>query len=102
MLVLAVFAGLLVGTRGAVSAILAGLAVVVPNFLFALRLKIISSRPGASYPAAFFIGEFVKVASTIALLVAATTLYRDVHWLTLLIALIVVLKMNLFAFLLKL
>ncbi len=80
---------------------MAGVAVVVPNFLFALRLTIISRRPGASNPAAFFIGEFMKVAATIALLAAAANLYRDMHWLSLIAGLVVALNANLLALLSK-
>jgi len=100
-LVASLFTGLMFGASGMFSTMLGGLAVVVPNLLFALRLNAIKKKPGASYPAAFFIGEFIKIASTIVLLVIAAALYRDVHWLALLIGLVVALKANLFALLLK-
>ena len=94
-------AGTILGMRGALSAALGGAACFLPNLLFALRLNALSARPAASYPVAFFVGEIVKVASTLGLLAAAQFLYPDVHWLTLLIGFVVTLKANLFAFLVK-
>lgn len=93
-----VIAGLLVGTRGAISAGLAGLACVLPSAWFALRLKAVSKRPGASLPAQFFIGEFIKVAATIGLLAIAVKAYPDMHWPSLLIGMAVVLQASFFAF----
>ena len=55
--------------------------------MFALRLKSVASRPGASYPANFFLGEFVKIAATIGLLVFVVKGYADLHWPSLLIGL---------------
>jgi ATP synthase protein I len=40
----------------------------------------------------FFIGEFIKIALTIALMAAVVYWYRDVNWPAFLIAFIVVLK----------
>ena len=85
ILVSALIAELMAGTRGAISATLGGVACTLPNFLFALRLKSVASRPGASYPANFFLGEFVKIALTIALLVIVVKTYADLHWPSLLI-----------------
>ena len=96
-LVAASFAGL----RGAVSAALGGAACVLPNLLFALRLSLVSKRPAASYPLEFFVGEFFKIASTVGLLATVRLVYPDVHWLALFIGLVVALKANLFAFLVK-
>lgn len=89
------------GLRGGVSAALGGLACVVPSALFALRLYLLSKRPGVPQVTAFFIGEFVKIASIIGLLVLIRFAYEDVHWGALLIGLILALKANLFAFLVK-
>ena len=100
-LVVAVIAGILAGKHGAVSAALGGAAIVLPNSLFALRLFAESRKPGGASPAAFFIGEFMKVAATIALLAAAASLYRDMHWLALIAGLVVALKANLLALLSK-
>ncbi len=97
-LITAVLAGLLVGTRGAVSAVLGGAACTLPNFLFALRLRSVHNRPGASYPANFFLGEFVKIAATIGLLAVAVMGYADLHWPSLLIGLAVALQASFLAF----
>lgn len=97
-LITALAAGLYAGTRGAVSAALGGAACVLPNFLFALRLKFVASRPGASYPANFFLGEFVKIAATIALLVFVVREYADLHWPSMLIGLGLALQAGFLAF----
>lgn len=97
-IVLAVGAGALVGTRGIVSVGLAAVAAIVPNLLFALRLRSMSNRPGASYPVNFFIGEFVKIAASIALLLIAIRVYPAMHWPSLLIGLAVILHAGFIAF----
>ena len=94
----AVAAGLYAGARGAVSAALGGAACTLPNFLFALRLTLVASRPGASYPANFFLGEFVKIAATIGLLVCVVKEYSDLHWPSLLIGLGLALQAGFLAF----
>lgn len=93
-----VLAGGLVGTRGAVSAGLAAVACVVPNLLFVLRLKSMANRPGESFPASFFIGEFVKVLATAGLLVVAVMAYADLHWPSFMGGLVLVLQSGFFAF----
>ncbi|NTV09812.1 MAG: ATP synthase subunit I [Zoogloea sp.] len=92
---------LLFGVRGAVSAAWGGAACLLPNLLFALRLHVVSKRQDASYPTAFLVGEIVKIASTVGLLAAVRLVYEDVHWLALFIGLVVTLKANLFAFMVK-
>ena len=89
------------GVRGAVSAALGGAACFLPNFLFALRLRAVSRRSDASYPTVFFVGELIKLASTVGLLAAVQFVYRDVQWLALFLGLVLALKANLFAFLVK-
>jgi len=84
-------AALLGGVPAALSAILGGLCCVVPNSLFALRL-FASVRRGQANPGTFFIGEFIKIAMTVALLGAAAWLYHDLNWLALLCGFIVALK----------
>jgi len=98
VIITAVAAGLLVGTRGAVSATLGGVACTLPNFLFALRLKFVANRPGASYPANFFLGEFVKIGATIGLLVFVVKGYADLHWPSMLIGLGLALQAGFLAF----
>ena len=90
--------GLFAGTRGAISAALGGAVCALPNLLFALRLKSVLSRPDASYPANFFLGELVKVAATIGLLVFVVSEYADLHWPSMLIGLGLALQAGFLAF----
>ncbi|NMM28321.1 MAG: ATP synthase subunit I [Glaciimonas sp.] len=85
-------AGLLGGMTAALSALLGGICCVVPNGLFAVRLFMAAHRPGGTDPMAFFVGEFIKIASTMALFGAVAWLYRDVNWPAFLGGFIVVLK----------
>ncbi len=89
------------GSRGAVSAAFGGLACVVPGWVFALRLGILAKRPAGATVAAFVVGEFIKVVSIVGLLALIPLLYPGVHWGAVLIGLILALKANLFAFLVK-
>jgi len=91
-------AGWIVGTRGAISAMLGGAVCTLPNLLFALRLKSVASRPGASYPANFFLGEFVKIVATVGLLVFVVKEYADLHWPSMLIGLGLALQAGFLAF----
>ena len=86
------------GLHGAVSASLGGLVCVLPNFLFALRLARVARRPGASYPANFFLGEFIKIGLTVGLLVLVVKKYADLHWPSLLIGLVLALQASFLAF----
>ena len=73
------------------SALFGGLCAVVPNALFALRLFSATKR-GQANPMSFFIGEFIKIALTVALLGVTAWLYRDLNWLALICGFVVVLK----------
>jgi ATP synthase protein I len=90
--IVSVIAGLVGGVHALLSALLGGLCCVVPNGLFALRLFVSAQKPGAANPMTFFIGEFIKIALTIALLGVIAWLYRDLNWLALIVAFIVALK----------
>jgi ATP synthase protein I len=90
--IVGLIAGLLGGVHALVSALLGGLCCVVPNGLFALRLFANAQKAGAANPMSFFIGEFIKIALTVALLGAVAWLYRDLNWLALIAAFIVALK----------
>jgi ATP synthase protein I len=79
---------------------LGGVAIVVPNLLFALTLWA-AARSGRASVAGFFVGEMFKVAATLALLVIVAGAYRDLHWLALLAGLFVTLKANLFVTMIK-
>lgn len=85
-------AGLLGGVPALLSALLGGLCCVIPNGLFALRLFANAQKPGGANPMSFFIGEFIKIALTVALIGAAAWLYRDLNWLALIAGFIVALK----------
>ncbi len=84
-------AGWVGGLHAFFSTLLGGLCCVVPNGLFALRL-FASTRKGTASPMTFFIGEFIKIALTIALLGAVGWFYHDLNWLALLVGFIVALK----------
>ena len=91
-IVAACIAGLLGGMPALWSAFLGGMCCVVPNSLFALRLFANAQKAGAANPMTFFIGEFIKIALTVALLGAAGWLYRDLNWLALIVGFVVALK----------
>jgi len=80
------------GAAAAWSALAGGMACVVPNGLFALRLAMAARRPQGTSAATFFVGEVLKVASTVALLALAVWAYRDLVWLAMIAAVIVTLK----------
>ena len=94
----AIGAGAIVGTRGFVSVGLSALACIIPNLLFAIRLAVLRHRPGASYVANFFAGEFLKIAATAGLLAIAIKGYPEMHWPSLLIGFAVVLHAGFLAF----
>jgi ATP synthase protein I len=94
-------AAVMVGSRGAISAVLGGTVVVLPNLLFALRLKVTSSLEGGSHAATFLVGMFVKLILTLALLFVISHWYRDLHWLSFLAAMFLALQSNIFALLMK-
>ncbi len=88
----ALIAGLLGGMPALFSALLGGLCCVVPNGLFALRLFANAQKAEGANPLTFFIGEFVKIALTVALLGAAAWLYHDLNWPALIAGFVVALK----------
>ena len=94
----AIVAGAIVGTRGLVSVGVAALAAILPNLFFAIRLTMLNTRPGASYAASFFIGEFLKIAATIGILAIAIKGHPEMHWPSLLIGLAIVLHAGFIAF----
>ncbi|MDR3053807.1 MAG: ATP synthase subunit I [Zoogloeaceae bacterium] len=95
-------AALFAGARGAVSAVLAGVVCILPCAWFTLRLsKMTRQTGGASAPqfaTQFFVGEFVKIAATVLLLLIAVKIYQDVHWPSLLLGMILVLQASFLAF----
>jgi ATP synthase protein I len=91
-LIVAALAAMLGGRHAALSALLGGLACVVPNALFALRLFWESRRPGGATMQGFFVGEFTKVAATLLILFVVARVYRELDWLALIVGFIAVLK----------
>lgn len=71
---------------------------MLPNFLFALRLSRVAQRPKASYPVNFFLGEFIKMALTVGLLVLIVKNYADLHWFSLLGGLVLAVQAGFLAF----
>ncbi len=80
------------GMSAALSVMLGGLACVVPNALLAFRLHVQTRRPGGATVYGLLVGEFVKVATTVALLVLIAHAYRGLNWLALIVGVIVALK----------
>jgi ATP synthase protein I len=60
--------------------LLGGLAVWMPNMLFALRLYLHRDRQEESYPAVFFVGEFAKIGLTVGLLALTVRYFPGLHW----------------------
>lgn len=99
VLLAAVIAGLLAGTRGALSALAGGSAYFLPNLLFVFRLQVaVAARQAGAV--GFLVGEAVKLAAVILLLWLLPRI-MEVHWPALIAGLFAVLFVNLFALLLK-
>ncbi|HTD03118.1 ATP synthase subunit I [Undibacterium sp.] len=92
VLLVALIAALIGGVPSGVSALLGGLCCAIPNALFAVRLYVSALKPGGANPVTFFIGEFVKIASTIALMIAVVSLYHDLNWVAFIAGIVVTLK----------
>lgn len=88
------------GERGLWSALFGGLAYILPNLVFVVRLKA-AAASGRASGVSFFVGQFGKVVATIGILVAVQQWYADVHWVFMLVGLFAALKANLLAFLVK-
>ena len=97
ILVVALAAAVMVDLQSALFVVLGGAAAIVPNGLFALRLALHRGKAPESYPVVFFLGEFVKIGLTVAILFWIVKSFDGIRWLPLLIGLIVALKMPLFA-----
>ncbi len=93
MLVVALGAGLLGGGDAALSALIGAAAVTLPSVLFALRLAFSVIGFGRAGAGTFFLGEFLKLGATAALLVLGVQFASDVLvWPALIVGLIVALK----------
>ena len=91
-LVVAIIAGLIGGVSSGMSAVMGGLSCAIPNALFAARLYASAKKPGAASPMTFYVGEFIKIISTVTLMAATVYLYPDVNWPAFIAAFILVLK----------
>ena len=93
-----VLAGLLAGGRGSISAAIGGGAVLLPNFLFALKLMAASARrTGVATAGLFIVYEFLKLALTLVLLAIAIALYADLNWPSMLLSMAITLQVNFLA-----
>lgn len=81
-----VVGGMIAGLRGSISSLLGGAVCVLPNLLLALHLRFAVRRPG--FLAGFLLGELVKLALVVALLLLVVLEYRNVHMPCLLIGLV--------------
>lgn len=88
----ALVALLVSGLSSGISALLGGLCCALPNAFFALRLLNSVQKPGGANPMNFFVGEFIKIALTLALMGAVVMFYPGLNWLAFLAAFIVVMK----------
>lgn len=95
--VLALMAGVGFNWSSAGFLALGGLAAIIPNSLFALRLTMHRGKPAESYPVVFFLGEVVKIGLTVALIALIARSFTEANWLALLIGLIAALQAPLFA-----
>ena len=100
VLLVAAVAEVVVGLPGAVSLLIGGGAYWLPNMLFVARLRA-AAASGRASAVAFSVGELMKVAATVGILVGAHLAMPDLHWIAVLVGLFVALKANLLAFLLK-
>ncbi len=93
-----VLAGLLAGGRGSISAAIGGGAVVIPNFLFALRLTAASaSRASVAKARMFVVYEFLKLALVVVLLAVAIAQYAELNWPSMLLTMVITLQVNFLA-----
>lgn len=91
--VVALISGLVAGWSGAASALAGAASNAIPNVLFATRLLFGMLKPGGTSPLSFFVGEFLKLASTAFLLLLVAKLGQDeLVWPAVLAGLIVALK----------
>jgi len=98
----ALIAWAVAGVGAGVSALAGAAACAIPCVLFALRLLIGMARPGGANPATFFLGEFLKLASTGLLLWLVVEVGQDdLVWPALIAGLIVALKSHYWLLLFK-
>ncbi|MFM1938483.1 MAG: ATP synthase subunit I [Burkholderiaceae bacterium] len=64
----------------AISALIGGTCIVLPNLMFALRLSASKGRSPGSYPTVFFVGELVKLLATTGLMATAALYVLWLVW----------------------
>lgn len=69
--------------------VLGGLCSTIPNMWFAWYLIL---RKAQKTPITFFVGELIKIALTIVLLVVVVRVFKQIHWLAFIVGFVVVLK----------
>ena len=98
IIIAVLLAGLLAGGRGSISAAIGGGAVVLPNFLFALKLMSASAgRASVATAATFIVYEVLKRALTLIMLAVAIVLYADLSWPSMLLSMAITLQVNFLA-----
>lgn len=87
----------------AISAILGGLAALLPAVLFATRAKVLTGHASAVGSTIFALvtGELLKIIATVAMFVLAIVFYPDLDWLPLLLTYVLALKCYWLAWLIK-
>lgn len=95
-------AGFFWGSRGALSALCGGFAIVLPSLFFAWRLTRVARRPSADHVSTFLMGEFIKLVSVIGILVLVRLLFPGAHWGAVVLGVAITLQANFFALLVKL
>jgi ATP synthase protein I len=84
------------GGWSAQSLLMGGLAAVVPNALFAMRLSANKGKQPESYIVTFFLGEFVKVGLTIAALGLIVKFVPQASTVEVIVGLVIGLKSSIF------
>ena len=90
VLVAAACGGLYWGALGARDILLGGFACVLPNLLFARLLAQAGRRSPGTFVAAFLVGEFIKLALTVATLLAIVIWVKPACWAALLVGIVAV------------
>ncbi len=80
------------GLAGLVDILLGGAACIIPNAFFAWRLWATKDKPARSFVFAFFLGEAIKVALTLLILMTIVKWAAPTHWEALLLGMVVALQ----------
>ena len=80
------------GCPGRRDILLGGFACVLPNLLFARLLAQAGRRSPGTFVAAFLVGEFIKLALTVAILLAIVIWVKPACWAALLVGIVAALQ----------